>query len=211
MNSSESFWALDKQLLHQWGNDMVAEMGYLELLQSEPLRASSKQIVQKLSNVTEVHKIHVELYRRALSIFRTESNKKSRVADLQQGLMVAEKVVEAFLSLKLEIPEQRTPSVVFDQTQLNNLLIFTNLLLCHELGPKQGKVQVSFRRRANYLSTTLALTPKKPATQSGVLLEALNFLSTTLNQKGGALELRSNHAKIRVFLRLPISKQLKLI
>lgn len=190
---------------------MVAEMGYLELLQSEPLSASSKQIVQKLSKVTEVHKIHVELYRRALGIFRSESNKKSRVADMQQSLMVAEKVVEAFLNFHLEIPEQRTPSVVFDQTQLNNLLIFINLLLCHELQPVQAKVQVRFRRRTNYLSTALVLTTKKPAAQSGILLDSLSFLSTVLNQKGGALQLRSNNANIRVFLRLPISKQLKLI
>lgn len=211
MNSSESFWALDKQLLHQWGNDMVAEMGYLELLQSEPLRGSSKQIVQKLTKVTEVHKIHVELYRRALSIFRTDSHKKSRVADMQQGLMVAEKVVGAFVKFNLEIPDQRTPSVVFDQTQLNNLLIFTNLLLCHELQPKSGKVMVRFRRRANYLSTTMILHTKNPIVQTGVLVDALGFLSTVLGQKGGALELRSSNANIRVFLRLPISKQLKLI
>ncbi len=190
---------------------MVAEMGYLELLQSESLQASSKQIVQKLANVTEVHKIHVELYRRALSIFRTEPDKKSRVADLQQGLMVAEKVVETFLKFHLEIPDRRTPSVVFDQTQLNNLLIFTNLLLCHELKPKQGKVRVQFRRRTNYLSTTLVFSTKKPVSQSGILLDALNFLSVVLNQKGGALELRPKNTKIRVFLRLPISKQLKLI
>lgn len=211
MNSSESFWALDRQLLHQWGNDMVAEMGYLELLQSEPLKPSTQQIVRKLNSVAQVHKVHVELYRRALSIYRTDGSSKSRVADLQQGFLVAQQVVSAFVKFKYDLATQRTVGVVMDQTQLNNILIFITLLLCHELQPRQGKITVRFRRRANYISTALIFNSKSPVEQSGILLNALDFLRLTLKQKGGALQLRHNQHHTRVFLRIPISKQLKLI
>ncbi len=213
MDNTELFWLLDKQLLHQWGNDMVASMGYLELLQSEKLPHSAKHITRKLGEVSMAHQVHIELYRRALGIYRHQSNVQAvRSADILLGLHVTEKIVQGFMNTQFLVQRDKPlVSVMIDQTALNQILTFLFLVSCFELQPKNNRVSIGFRRRNNYISTRISFQAKKASDQSSLLAPAISFVNSILKPSSGSVSIQTDSRYTKVFLRLLVSKQMKLI